>query len=117
MSHGNNPWRFASVNRSKVCLEPLQLLVRAGNLPLVTVNLTEGTRVSNISLGFSRLSITVVTNERPFWGVGEIRLTINGYEVSKAVVERIPEVANTIRLWTRHAETVLVSSKVPVWCT
>lgn len=55
-----------------------------------------------------------IRRERPLGAVGEVGLAVHGDEVSEAIVERVPEVADATGFGPRHAEAVLVRGEVPV---
>lgn len=116
MAHGNDPGGLLAVDGGKVLCEPLVLLVSLGVLVLVVVDLAEGARIGDKGLVLRGQDVLAadITDERPFGGVGEVGLTVNGDEVRETIVERVPEVANTASLSTRHAETVDVGGEVSV---
>lgn len=113
VAHGDNPGGLLAVNLGKVILEPLVLFVR-----LLDVNVAsdgaKGARVGREGLVGGDLGLTLleVLGKGSLGGVGVVSLTVEGDEVSKTIVEGVPEVGDTLGLGTRHTETVLVSSVV-----
>lgn len=113
VAHGNDPGSLLAVHALQIILQPLVLLIRLGVLD-AAVDSTEGTTVSDEGLRLLGVGLVAgeILGKGPLGAVGEVGFTVDGDEVGEAVVERVPEVADTAGLLTGHAETVLVSSEV-----
>lgn len=114
MTVDEDPRSLGAVDGSQVLGQPLVLLVSCVVFPAVVVDTTKGTAVGDKSLSFGRQSLVAldVADERPFRTVGIVRLGIDANEVSEAIVEGVPEVANATTLVSGHAETVLEGCEV-----
>lgn len=113
VTHGNDPGSLLAVHALQILLQPLVLLIGLVVLD-AAVDSTEGTTVSDEGLGLLGVGLVAgeILSKGPLGAVGEVGFTVDGDEVGKTVVERVPEVADTAGLLTGHAETVLVGSEV-----
>ena len=66
----------------------------------------------SLVLGWESLISFQNAGEGPFGAVCKVGFSIQGNEVGKAVVKRVPEVTNDTSLLSRHAEAVLVGGEV-----
>ena len=108
-----DPWSLAAVYAGKILGEPVVLLVGLVGVD-AAVDVAEWTTVSDecLVLGWEGLVASKVASEWVLWAVWEVGLGVDADEVGKAVVERVPEVADTTTLGTWHAEAVLEGGEV-----
>ena len=115
VAHGEDPRSFLAVDAGEIFGEPLVLLV--GLVVFVaTGHCAEGAAVGDESFacGGKGLVAFDIVGERFLWAVGEVGFAVEGDEVCEAVVEGVPEVADSAGLLAGHAEAVLVGGEVSV---
>jgi hypothetical protein len=113
VAHGEDPGRLFAVDAGQVFGEPLVLFVVLVVFP-AAVHGAERAAVGDEGLllgGESFISFEVAC-EGPFGAVSEVGFAVQGDEVGEAVVEGVPEVADSAGLLARHAEAVLVGGEV-----